>query len=195
LDGRAAGCKPSKRTASPNLSQFGRKCDAGEKPPSRQLIPAMRPKLALATGGRRRVASERRVRRLQTREIRQPDSTCRVFFVPATTCVGRAITADSGSGFTTFCCLTCSWRSGFFSFLRVCQMLHGARNVEDLPALFPRLRHTRVVHTESARTLSCAGPRVGRLHLLSHWWSREDEERRESESGEILLCGESSSWE
>jgi hypothetical protein len=195
LDGRAAGCKPSKRTASPNLSQFGRKCDAGEKPPSRQLIPAMRPKLALATGGRRRVASERRVRRLQTREIRQPDSTCRVFsFLQLLAWDGRSQQTVVRAS-PHVCCLTCSWRSGFFSFLRVCQMLHGARNVEDLPALFPRLRHTRVVHTESARTLSCAGPRVGRLLLLSHWWSREDEERRESESGEILLCGESSSWE
>lgn len=103
LDGRAAGCKPSKRTASPNFSQIGRKCDAGEKPPSRQLIPAMRLKLALATGGRRRVASERRVRRLQTREpgwnpTDRLDGRVEFFRSCTATCVGRTITAAQWFG-------------------------------------------------------------------------------------------------
>ena len=99
----------------------------------------------LATRGRRRVASERRVCRLQ--RIRQTHSTaCRVFLLQLQYLRG---TSDHGSekvrASPHVCCLTCSWRSGFFSC--VCQMLHCARNVEGSA----RLRHIGNVHTESAR--------------------------------------------
>jgi len=52
----------------------------------------------------------------------------------------------------------------------------------------PVATHQRCAHRE-CETLSSAGPRVGRLHLFSHWWSREDEEKRVRKRRNTF-CGE-----